>query len=168
MFSCDEGLLSINQPVVFITPLLFLSSGGSSITWCLSQPLSEVLIPGPPGMWELSGVLAIVDVLAGMIPTANTDRVSPILRGFAQVHNDVIFGKLGTKFWCRWSILSLFWIALLYFLFLLIVSQAIWGFGAIPDLYWFKLPDGRHRCKANWNKEHFSEKEILTLEKCTH
>lgn len=45
-------------------------------------------------MWELSGVLAIVDVLTGMIPTANTDRVSPMLRGFALLHTDIILGSL--------------------------------------------------------------------------
>lgn len=61
--------------------ILFFSSGVSFLAFCVPQLLSEVLIPGPPGMLELSGVLAVADMLTGRIPAANNDRIqSPPLR----------------------------------------------------------------------------------------
>lgn len=49
-------------------------------------------------MQELSGVLAIVDMLTGRIPTANNDRIqSPLLRGFAVLHSDIILGSVAVN-----------------------------------------------------------------------
>ncbi len=110
MFSCDKGSIpSINQQTVNITLLLPFSSGGSFVTFSVSQPLSEVLIPGPPGMWELSGVLAILDMLTGRTPTANNDRIqSPLPRGFAVLHVDIILGSLAANS-AVVRLLRLFW-----------------------------------------------------------
>ena len=58
----------------------------------MSQPLPGVLVPA------LSGGLAIVDMLTGRIPTANNDRIqSPLLRGFAVLHIDIILGNLAVN-----------------------------------------------------------------------
>lgn len=54
-------------------------------------------------MWELSEVLAVVDVLPGRIPTAN-DRVQ---REFAVLYTDITLGSLALN--SAVCFLSLFW-----------------------------------------------------------
>lgn len=61
----------------------------------MSQLLSEVLILGPPGMRELSGVLA---VLTGSFPAANNDPIqSPLQRGSAVLNIDSFLGSLAVN-----------------------------------------------------------------------
>lgn len=79
--------------VCIIPPALQFSSRGSFIT--VSQPLSEVLIPGPPGDVRAVRVSAVVDTPTCRILTANNDRIrSPLLRGFAALHRDIIWGSV--------------------------------------------------------------------------
>lgn len=79
---------------------------------CVSQPLSEVLISGTPGMWMLTWKLAVNNMLTGKILTVNNDRIQP------PVHIDrIIFRRLGFKFCCRASAATFFGVLLSIYFF---------------------------------------------------